>query len=85
MWHVHCTGWDDERRSAFGSNHGRAILARACIPLSQLGGARGDLGGEAPAIGGVGGLKLPCMGGEVAETPAGWKYLGGRLKSRLCC
>ena len=44
MWHVHCTGWDDERRSAFGSNHGRSILARACIPLSQLGGARGDLG-----------------------------------------
>ena len=61
-----------------------SILGRACIPLSQLGGARGGL---EPAIDGVGGLKLPCAhvwgaaGVEVAEIAADSKCVdcGGAL------
>ena len=55
-----------------------SILGRACIPLSQLGGARGGL---EPAIDGVGGPQTALCGVEVAEIAADWKYVdcGGPL------
>ena len=47
------------------------------FPFRNWGVQGGDLGGEAPAIDGVGGPQsLPCLV-EVAEIPADWKYVGG--------
>ena len=82
---------DDERTSAFVSNHGPCAPPSwaACIPRFPIGGcnwvhssSRGGLGGEAIAIVGGGAqnalfLYMGGTGAGVGEIAADWKYVGG--------